>query len=265
MKENKTFVFKIHRFLWKIKMLIFEIIREKKYANLIEYNRAWINKHEEEKCFIVCNGPSLRTDDLERIREKGFISFGCNKVFMLFKDVKWRPTYYAFCDSILYSNFKEDLDALDIDKFVPLDIYEKMENPKGRIHVFSRVPFQFFNNKPSFQPNLLKRLSEGGTITYHMMQLAVAMGFKEIYLIGVDFSFSWGIGPDGKYYENPKIKDHFAADNTKTDTMPNLFYNLQAYKSAKKYADRHGIKIFNATRGGKLEVFERVDFDTLFN
>ena len=39
---------------------------------------------------------------------------------------------------------------------------------------------------------------------------------------------------------------------------------ISAYKSAKKYADAHGIKIYNATRGGKLEVFERVDFDTLF-
>lgn len=37
-----------------------------------------------------------------------------------------------------------------------------------------------------------------------------------------------------------------------------------AYKAARKYADAHGIKIYNATRGGKLEVFERVDFDSLF-
>ena len=37
-----------------------------------------------------------------------------------------------------------------------------------------------------------------------------------------------------------------------------------AYKSAKKYADSHGIRIYNATRGGKLEVFERIDFDSLF-
>ena len=40
--------------------------------------------------------------------------------------------------------------------------------------------------------------------------------------------------------------------------------NLLAYQSAKKYADAHGIKIYNATRGGNLEVFERVDFDSLF-
>ena len=36
-----------------------------------------------------------------------------------------------------------------------------------------------------------------------------------------------------------------------------------AYKKAKEYADKHGIKIYNATRGGALEVFPRVNFDDL--
>jgi hypothetical protein len=36
---------------------------------------------------------------------------------------------------------------------------------------------------------------------------------------------------------------------------------IEAYREAKKYADLHNIKIYNATRGGMLEVFERVDLD----
>lgn len=39
---------------------------------------------------------------------------------------------------------------------------------------------------------------------------------------------------------------------------------ILAYESAKKYVDSHNISIYNATRGGMLEVFERVDFDSLF-
>ena len=39
---------------------------------------------------------------------------------------------------------------------------------------------------------------------------------------------------------------------------------LAAYQKAKTYADTHNIKIYNATRGGKLEVFQRVEFDSLF-
>ena len=36
-----------------------------------------------------------------------------------------------------------------------------------------------------------------------------------------------------------------------------------AFKIAKKYADKNGIKIYNATRGGMLEVFDRVDLNVV--
>lgn len=39
--------------------------------------------------------------------------------------------------------------------------------------------------------------------------------------------------------------------------------SVDDFEAAKRYADSHGIKIYNATRGGNLEVFERVDFDSL--
>ena len=42
--------------------------------------------------------------------------------------------------------------------------------------------------------------------------------------------------------------------------------NTRAYIDAKKYCDTtHKTTIYNATRGGKLEVFQRVDFEDLFN
>ena len=33
--------------------------------------------------------------------------------------------------------------------------------------------------------------------------------------------------------------------------------------AARKYCDEHNVAIYNATRGGKLEVFERVNFDDI--
>ena len=37
-----------------------------------------------------------------------------------------------------------------------------------------------------------------------------------------------------------------------------------AFEVAKQYADSHEIKIYNDTRGGKLEVFERKNLDEVF-
>ena len=37
----------------------------------------------------------------------------------------------------------------------------------------------------------------------------------------------------------------------------------EGYRIARKYIERHGGHLYNATRGGKLEVLERVDLDEL--
>jgi hypothetical protein len=74
------------------------------------------------------------------------------------------------------------------------------------------------------------------------------MGFKEIYLVGIDWS---GINPE-------REMSHFDGE-VWTDLPANQF--RAGYVSAKKYADSHGIKIYNASRGGDLELYERVDLD----
>ena len=45
----------------------------------------------------------------------------------------------------------------------------------------------------------------------------------------------------------------------------NIDYATQTYIDLKRFCDKKGVKVFNATRGGKLEVYPRVDFDSLFN
>ena len=49
--------------------------------------------------------------------------------------------------------------------------------------------------------------------------------------------------------------------------MKGSFYrdeSLSAYRAAEEMSYKRGIRIYNATRGGKLETFERVDFDEIF-
>ena len=106
-----------------------------------------------------------------------------------------------------------------------------------------------------------------------MLHLAAYMGFSEIYLLGIDFTFSEVKNEHGEVQTIQK--DHALIerkDADKSQKSRNMIgaissqkqFQLRGYKAAKKYADAHGIKIYNATRGGKLEVFPRVDFDSLF-
>ena len=79
------------------------------------------------------------------------------------------------------------------------------------------------------------------------------MGFTQIYLLGVDCNYKKNI--EKNYFFDEKEKDKY---NHYEDRM------IIAYKVAKKYADTHGIKIINASRGGNLEVFDRIDFEKIF-
>jgi hypothetical protein len=96
-----------------------------------------------------------------------------------------------------------------------------------------------------------------------MLQMAVYMGFKEIYLLGVDCNYASIIDENGKIQTNNLIKDHFFDDNKETEIFANVNNQVLSYKAAEKYCRENGIKIYNATRGGKLEVFERIDFNKI--
>ena len=93
------------------------------------------------------------------------------------------------------------------------------------------------------------------------------MGFKEIYLLGVDHSFSVYQNMKGEVIRDENAKDYFCEDYNKD--RDNLFVPTPerselAYMAAQAFANSSDVKIYNATRGGKLEVFPRIDFDSIF-
>lgn len=94
----------------------------------------------------------------------------------------------------------------------------------------------------------------GATVVYACLQLAVYMGAKQIYLLGCDFSFSSNLGAK---------ENHCCGPANPTYTF-NFEFVKKAYECAKRETEKMGVKIYNATRGGKLEVFDRVNFDSLF-
>lgn len=102
---------------------------------------------------------------------------------------------------------------------------------------------------------------------YTAVQIAVYMGFSEIYFIGVDHHFHTSINNKGEIVVDNTVKDYFSDKyNTDKDNLyiPNTEKSTLIYVAMKKHCDERNIKVFNATRGGKLEVFPRVDFDSLF-
>jgi len=84
------------------------------------------------------------------------------------------------------------------------------------------------------------------------------MGFSEIVLIGVDHKYSKMIGEDGTIVHSDVKKNHFGEMRELfTSAVFNQKFATLDYEIVNREAKKRGIKIYNATRGGCLEVFER--------
>lgn len=238
-----------------------------------EYIKSLHNKYEGKRCFIIGNGPSLTPEDLDRI--KGEYSFASNRIYYIYEMTQWRPTWYLSIDNNVITS--------EIENIKRIGAYPKLINYKAKrygreegenIHyICTRGDYHVDINEPSVR-NLSDDASLGvswvGTVTVNAIELAAYMGFKEIYLLGVDNNYARKMDKNGcvtvdatmqsSYFKGMKSPDGKADDGYSVQLIDSMNY---AYDLAKKFAEKHGVKIYNTTRGGKLETFERVDFDKL--
>lgn len=234
------------------------------YADAYKNDRiaAMKDKYKGQRCFIVATGPSLTMDDLETLHNHQEFCISMNSIFKCFADTKWRPNQYMIVDTDAISLWENEMKELDVEqKFVAdSQMYFDYETLSKDWYVYHSVFGRESLGGDAFSDDFSVKAYHSGTITNICIQLAVYLGFSEIYLLGVDFT-----------REKGKVK-HFHADINEDDVIYEseawleiLYkYSLKEYQASRKYADSHGIKIYNATRGGALEVFERVDFDSLF-
>lgn len=229
-------------------------------------------KFKGKRCFVVCNGPSLRPEDLTKIYEAGDYSIGMNLIGRIYKDTPWRATFLSAREA---KNFPGP-DNTKIPKETECEyiLYRRIHylrsfHTKGRpIYIRDNVSRDFLDH-PVFGTDFLGTVPSIGTSTYLCLEFAVFLGFSEIYLIGCDMSYNVNLNRDGTISRNDAGKDYFfkteAGDPVTTNQKPNATWEMEvAFNAAAKAAAENGYNIKNATRGGKLEFFPRVNFDDLF-
>lgn len=229
------------------------------YAGLERFK----NIHAGKRVFVIGNGPSLTVQDLNTLHEHGEICIAFNKVYRVYDRTAWRADYLGFSDMYAIEDCEADIPSLP-GQLILADSFHFYPNK-----CFSNVQYyhmnaeKFYPNYPGFSDNASKVMYNGWTVTYDIgIQLATYMGCKKIYLLGVDHSMNGRAG---------RPENHFIADYTRpkeAEKYQNVYFEAEkmtrAFEKAELYSRKHGFRIFNATRGGKLEVFERVDFDSLF-
>lgn len=222
-----------------------------------------------KRCFLIGNGPSLRADDLSVLYKCNEITFAFNRIYNIFEDTDWRPTFYISQDEKMLAGCTSEVDKLNLPcKFIPIQLLWYYDINIHDAIYFNMIWKQKTNpDEYGFSDDAPHELYSSSTGMYTAAQLASYMGFREIYFIGVDHHFHISKNNNGEIVVDNSVKDYFSDKyNADKDNLyiPNTEQSTLTYIAMKKQCDKRNIKVFNATRGGKLEVFPRVEFDTLF-
>lgn len=223
---------------------------DRQFSRLKEFE----NKYNGERCFIIATGPSLTIDDLEKLKDE--YTFGVNSIIKLFDKTDFRPDFYGIQDKFVYGAMQDVIKNTKFKTAFCADVIKKYYDVPNDFILFPyNSDYHYFDVKfgeynAQFSDNAYEIVYDGYSITYSLIEIAIYMGFKEIYLLGCDCSY-----PKGS--KSHVVEIGFVDKNA----VSNPIRMRVGYKCAKDYADSHGIKIYNATRGGELETFERVDLD----
>ncbi len=225
------------------------------------------DSHKGEKCFVIGNGPSLKAEDLQKLHENHVLCFGTNRIFKIFDQTDWRPAFFASEDIIILRDIQREVEEIPAQKkFIPVNLkwYEDVDI-KGADYFYmdfsSDLPESF-----GMSLNVPHGVRCHATVTTTCLQIAVYMGFSEIYLLGVDHNFAKMIDKNGNVVTDETIKNHFTDDYDRDiiDQGFQIDSATEAYLNIERLSRKLGtFRVFNATRGGKLEVFQRVSFDEL--
>ena len=188
-----------------------------------------------------------------------------NKIDKIFPETRWRPSFYTVMDEKYQYTLLETMNAVPADvKFFRKSSFQTTRNVCGKCVWLDADGDRALLDHPKFAEDCSNKVYTIATVTYTMFELAVHMGFRELYIIGCDNSYGLEKRKDGTIV-NHGTDSYFVGSDAKSNKQVGATWEMNvAYEYARKYADNHGFKIYNATSGGHLEAFERVDFDSLF-
>jgi hypothetical protein len=231
----------------------------------------FFNIHKGHRCFVIGNGPSLNKIDISMLKDE--ITFGSNFIYRAFPQWGFTTKYWALLDELFFYNYIENIvqdlpdqivkffravsrhaeDFKSIKNVVPVNLSPHLKN-----HLFSLNPSVIYS---------------GANTTHVLLQIAAIMGCNPIYMVGVDNYFP-------SFANDEKMEGFHAIANRDSDHfMPRYGldrYNLgyfsskgtllfeEAYLVAFEELRRHGVELYNASPGTKVESVPKIEFEDIF-
>lgn len=214
------------------------------------------DRHRGEDVFVIGNGPSLNRTDLTRLA--GRHTFGLNKIYLLFDRIDLRPSYYVAVNDLVIAQSSDRIRALGIPAFLSYRRAPRLIGRRDHLHyLYTRGPHLFHTD-------LTRWISEGHTVTFVALQIAYYMGFRRVFLVGVDHRYTVDAGrPNEVRRWRGDDCNHFDRRYFKNAdwNLPDLAGSELSYRMARLAFERAGRRIYDATVDGCLTVFPRIDYE----
>lgn len=246
----------------------------------VSNNRRLRGRHADRKrCFVIGNGPSLGDMDLSVLSDE--ITIGANS-FYKHKDAEAVGLDYLCIGDATF--WEDESNAVEwhriIESMLPdttMMFHADARRLIDRHGLYAQHDVHLYQHGITVSsPELVhydftRPLNVGHTSGSRLaIPLAFFLGFEEIYLIG--FDASWLDAYEGSYhfYDTHQQWPNFdsqAADDRHpryADQLINALRDFDSHELIARSAPMHGVRVFNAGRGGRLDMYPRVRFGGLF-
>ncbi len=219
--------------------------------------------HKGKRAFIIGNGPSLKQTDLTKLKNE--FTFGMNRFYVFFPELGFTTTYFCSINDLVIEQFAGDILALPIPRFLAWRSHRHFSKDLQ----LSNIPTFIYTSYtgPRIVSDVTGRVWEGATVTNFAIQLAFHMGFEKVILIGVDHNFTSKGDANKTVVSQGDDPNHFMPNYFGKGVkwqLPDLDTSEVGYIMAREAYRKAGREIVDATVGGKLTVFPKVDYNSLF-
>lgn len=215
---------------------------------------------QKDTIYCIGNGPSLKNQDLAAL--DGQFCLLTNRAYQLLDRFNPSESFTVFSDierilevvpnlkkarpleRILFSVNRLDRSALQCAELLSSGCFLMPKAVLYTNRVFPRVRVDLADG---FSGNIESGLYTGHSVIFTAIQIAAALGARRIVCLGIDMNYS---GDPGKDYLVPGVTNLFNF-NYEVHARDMFIFQRDALLA-------RGVKLLNATPGGRVDVLERV-------
>lgn len=214
-------------------------------------------------CFVTLSGPSLKTINLDLLKQPGIITYGVNNSPKVI-----RPNLWSCVDDpekFMISVWRDPT----ITKIIPYwkhkkkvfdntkwEYSEKLAGDYPNVVYYHRnehfVP-EIFLSEPTINWGNHKKYGGRRSVLMAVVKICYVLGFKKVFLLGCDFNME--IGKQNYAFDQDRSKGSVNCNNSTYQAM------IERFRILRPSFEKENFFVFNCNKDSKLDVFPYVPFN----